>query len=88
MKTRSQFEYLWNKYPRKIGKNEALYYYDKAIKNGELFDIIGGGLENYINYIEEKNTQDLFIKNGSTWFKGECWNDEYPTNRFDFNDVF
>lgn len=27
-----QFEFLWNKYPKKVGKKEALYYYNQAIK--------------------------------------------------------
>ena len=88
LETKRQFEFLWDKYPKKIGKSAALYYYNKAIKNGESFDAISEGLDNYIKYIEENGTQDLFIKNASTWFKSECWNDEYETNNYYFNDVF
>ena len=66
LETKRQFEFLWDKYPKKIGKGVALYYYNKAIKNGESFDVIGEGLDNYIKYIEENGTQDIFIKNAST----------------------
>lgn len=76
------------KYSKKNGKSVALYYYNKTIKNGESFNVIGEELDNYIKYIEEKGTQDIFIKNASTWFKSECWNDEYETNNYYFNDVF
>lgn len=33
-KTINQFELLWNKYPKKVGKKETLYCYNQAIKNG------------------------------------------------------
>jgi len=87
-KTVNQFELLWNKYPKKIGKKEALYCYNQAIKKGESFDIIEQGLDNYVEYLESKDTPDILIKNGSNWFKGECWNDEYETNNHYFDDIF
>ena len=87
-KTVNQFELLWNKYPKKIGKKEALYCYNQAIKKGESFDIIEQGLDNYVEYLESKDTPDILIKNGSNWFKGECWNDEYETNTHYFDDIF
>lgn len=34
----NQFELLWNKYPKRVGKKEALYYYNEAIKKGECLD--------------------------------------------------
>lgn len=83
--SKRQFDFLWDKYPKKIGKKEALYYYNEAIKNGESFDIIGQGLDNYIEYLKDNNTPDILIKNGSNWFKGSCWNDEYETNNYDFD---
>lgn len=87
-KIKNQFESLWSKYPKKVGKAEALHYYDTAIKNGESFDIIDQGIDNYNEYINYNMTQDIFIKNGSTWFKNGCWNDNYEINRFDYNDIF
>lgn len=76
----NQFELLWDKYPKRTGKKEALYYYNQAIKNGESFDTIEQGLDNYIEHLKIDDTPDIHIKNGSNWFKGECWNDEYEVN--------
>ena len=33
-KIMNKFELLWNKYPKKVGKKEALNYYNEAIKMG------------------------------------------------------
>lgn len=84
----NQFELLWNKYPKKVGKKEALYYYNQAIKKGESFDIIEQGLDNYIENLNNEGTPDIHIKYGSNWFKNECWNDEYETNNHYFDDIF
>lgn len=84
----NQFELLWNKYPKKVGKKEALYYYNQAIKKGESFDIIEQGVDNYIEYLNNEETPDIHIKYGSNWFKNECWNDEYETNNHYFDDIF
>ena len=77
---------LWKKYPKRVGKKEALYYYNEAIKKGETFDIINQGLDNYIEYLKSEDIPDIIIKNGSNWFKSECWNDEYEVyyNNIDF----
>ena len=66
----NQFELLWKKYPKRVGKKEALYYYNEAIKKGETFDVIKRGLDNYIEYLKNEATPDIIIKNGSNWFKG------------------
>lgn len=84
----NQFELLWNKYPKRVGKKEALYYYNQAIKKGESFNIIEQGLDNYIDYLNNEGTPDIHIKYGSNWFKNECWNDEYETNNHYFDDIF
>lgn len=82
----NQFELLWKKYPKRVGKKEALYYYNEAIKKGETFDVIKRELDNYIEYLKNEAPPDIIIKNGSNWFKGECWNDEYEVyyNNIDF----
>lgn len=82
----NQFELLWKKYPKRVGKKEALYYYNEAIKKGETFDVIKRGLDNYTEYLKNEATPDIIIKKGSNWFKGECWNDEYEVyyNNIDF----
>lgn len=81
---KKQFDVLWNKYPRKVGKAEALKYYNEAIEDGHSFDIINQGLDKYIRYIEINGTEKEFIKKGSSWFNGYCWEDEYYDDIFNF----
>lgn len=77
--TENDFETLWKMYPRKIGKPQALKAYQKAVKNGVTFETVKAGLEAYCRHIEANKTEAAYIKHGSTWFNGECWNDEYNT---------
>ncbi len=77
--TETDFETLWKMYPRKIGKPKALKAYQRAIKNGVTFETVKAGLEAYCKHIEANKTEAAYIKHGSTWFNGECWNDEYNT---------
>lgn len=72
-----EFEILWKMYPRKLGKPKALKAYQKARKNGTTFEDVKKGIENYKKQIEAQKTAVEYIKHGSTWFNGECWNDEY-----------
>lgn len=73
----ADFENLWKIYPRKIGKKKALDAYARAVKKGVSFETIKQGIENYCKHIESKKIETAYIKHGSTWFNGECWNDEY-----------
>lgn len=73
----AEFETLWKLYPRKIGKPKALKAYQKARKNGATFEQVKAGIEAYCRQIEALKTESEYIKHGSTWFNGECWNDEY-----------
>lgn len=72
-----EFEWLWSQYPRKEGKKAALASYQRAKKKGVIFDDVRAGLLNYLDYIKAKKIEHQFIKQGSTWFNGEHWNDEY-----------
>lgn len=72
-----EFEWLWSKYPRKEGKKAAFASYQRAKKKGIHFDDVKAGLLNYLDYIKAKKIEHQFIKQGSTWFNGEHWNDEY-----------
>src|SRR6476620_10403176 len=89
----SEFELLWAKYPRKIGKAKALQSYIKARKVKKYtFEQIEIGLNKYVEYIEHQETDEQFIQHGSTWFNQEKWLDDYictatkkkPSNVFDF----
>ena len=75
----TEFETLWKMYPRKIGKPKALKAYQRAVKKGVTFETVKAGLEAYCRHIEANKTETAYIKQGSTWFNGECWNDEYNT---------
>lgn len=72
-----EFETLWKMYPRKMGKANALKAYTKARKKADIFEAVKTGIENYNKQIATKGTDSEYIKHGSTWFKNECWNDEY-----------
>ncbi len=71
------FEKLWKLYPRKEGKKKAFEAYKRAIKNGTTNKEIQTGIVNYLTQIRVQRTNKQYIKQGSTWFTGECWNDEY-----------
>ena len=71
------FEKLWKLYPRKEGKKKAFEAYKRAIKKGTTNKDIQTGIVNYLTQIRVQRTSKQYIKQGSTWFNGECWNDEY-----------
>lgn len=71
------FNKLWKLYPRKEGKKKAFEAYKRAIKNGTTNKEIQTGIVNYLTQIRVQRTSKQYIKQGSTWFNGECWNDEY-----------
>ena len=75
----TEFETLWKMYPRKLGKPKALKSYIKARKNGTTYEQVEQGIKNYLAEIKAQETATEYIKHGSTWFNGECWNDEYNT---------
>lgn len=90
----ADFDSLWSLYPRKEGKKQALTAYKKAIKAGVSVETIRKGIEAYISYIQREKVKPQYIKMGSTWFNGECWNDDYGQhiigmyNDHDLDDVF
>lgn len=79
----NQFNELWRLYPKKQGKKQAQSAFERAIKNGTDFEEIKKGLEQYIDFIKENKVDNKYIKQGSTWFRNECWNDEYTVKKKD-----
>lgn len=77
----AEFETLWKMYPRKQGKTKALKAYQKAIKDGVSFETVEQGIKAYCEYIKKNKVKGEYIKHGSTWFNGYCWNDEYTTKK-------
>ena len=72
-----RFEKLWNLYPRKVGKQKARKYYERAVKNGTSDEVIKKGIENYNREIQVQGTQTNFIQHGATWFGNAGWENEY-----------
>lgn len=73
----AEFEALWKLYPRKLGKAKAEKAYKKARENGVTFAKVERGIKLYCAQIFALKTEEKFVKHGSTWFNGECWNDDY-----------
>lgn len=73
----TRFNNIWKIYPNKKGKPKALLAYKRAVKSGTTDEEIKTGLENYLEEIRVKNTQQNYIKHGSTWFNGKGWEDDY-----------
>lgn len=76
-----EFNTLWEAYPRKQGKSKAFTSYEKARKKGVEFQTVLDGVYSYLTYIRVNKTEDRFIKQGSTWFNQQCWNDDYSIKR-------
>jgi hypothetical protein len=64
------FEELWKKYPRRIGKKEALRHFRASVKTPEDLLKIEQALT---NYLQSTNVAKGFVQNGSTWFNN--WTD-------------
>ena len=72
-----EFEQVWERYPRKRGKDRAFKAYIKARKEGIPKEDIEQGLLNYIAYIKENQVGEQYIQHGSTWFTQRRWTDDY-----------
>lgn len=75
-KLAEEFEKIWADYPRKEGKKDAQRHYSAARKRGVEYDIIRAGVIAYRDHCVAEKTELRFIKQGSTYFSGEHWNDE------------
>ena len=74
----NEFNELWELYPKKQGKKKALDKYIQCIKNNITnYEIVKEGIINYNRHIEKNKVSNQYIKQGSTWFNQECWNDQY-----------
>ena len=74
----SDFEKLWKLYPKKIGKKPALAAYKRVMsrkKNPATNRQIQDGIVAYRQLINSKGTEKRFVKDGSTFFNQEAWND-------------
>ena len=73
----ADFERLWELYPKKEGKKEALAAFQRSIKNGTTVETIENGINAYNKHIKVCCIERQYIKKGSTYFRQEAWNDVY-----------
>ena len=73
----NEFEDLWQQYPRKQGKAKALEAYKRARKAGVDKTTVLDGISRYNAQITANKTKAKYIMQGSTWFNGKRWEDEY-----------
>jgi len=72
-----EFEILWEKYPKKLGKKESKIHFRATVKNQDDVNRIKQALYNYCHHASDKEPK--FIMNGSTWFNNwEDWVDYEP----------
>lgn len=77
----NEFERLWQEYPKKQGKENALKAYIKERSKRDYGSFneytVLDGIKRYKRYIEANKIEPQFIKQGSTWFNQHCWEDDY-----------
>lgn len=78
---KERFEYLWNLYPNKKGKKQALAAFQRALKKGTTIDQIRDGIKAYVRYINESKIDSKYVKQGSTFFQQEAWNDDWTPQK-------
>ena len=62
------------------GREKASKAYIKARKQGIHMSIIVDAIAEYkkhVEYRQQTDFPDLKFKNGDTWFRNHCWNDDY-----------
>lgn len=67
------FEALYQKYPRKIGKKKGIEFLNRYVKNTEQYENISKAIENYAAHCKIQKTESQFIKHFSTFLN--CWED-------------
>lgn len=72
-----EFERIWEDYPRKQGHKEALAAFERSVKHGASIEDIHKGVLRYKEHIEKCRIEKQYIKQGSTYFKQEAWQDVY-----------
>lgn len=72
----AEFERLWELYPRKQGKKDALKKYLKVREDGTTYEEVEQGIRAYAEYIVANHKED-YTKMGSTFFSQEAWGDDW-----------
>lgn len=74
-----EFEKLWNLYPKKQGKRDALKAYEKARKEGVTYEEVEKGIKAYAEFVKDKDPQ--YTKMGSSFFNQRAWQDDWSINQ-------
>lgn len=72
------FEEIWKKYPKPIGKKQALRHFQSSVKSQKDIEDMLAAL---INYLKSDTVIKGFIQNGATWFNN--WRDWIEVKKFD-----
>lgn len=67
------FDFVWNQYPNRIGRKQALRHFEASVKTDDDYTDIKRALE---NYKKSDKVARGFVQNGSTWFNN--WQDWIP----------
>jgi len=68
--TKQPFEDVWEKYPKKDGREAAERYFNHSVKTEKDFKDFNTAMN---NYLESDTVKRGFVKNGSTFFNN--WRD-------------
>ena len=77
----SEFEEVWDLYPKKHGKQDAKRHYINARKDGVTREEIESGIEAYKAYINATGTEDRYIKAGSSFFCQRAWENDWTVSK-------
>lgn len=77
------FESLYEKYPRKLGKAKGLDKLRKIIKTDDDYNKVKIGIENYATYMKNCNAEDKYIKHFSSFINQSSWEDFQEIPRTD-----
>lgn len=72
-----EFNQVWDLYPKKQGKKPAQAAFYRARRNGTPLESIISGIKSYLDYIATKKISQEYVKQGSTFFNQEAWNDDW-----------
>jgi uncharacterized protein YdaU (DUF1376 family) len=71
------FESFWSKYPRKIGKADAVKALAVVLKSSPIEEVLSA-VDGYVKDISRLNTEPQYIKHPATFLKSERWRDYLP----------
>lgn len=74
------FHTWWERYPRKLGKQDAVKAYAAALKTATVDDL-SKALDAYLVEIKRLSTEEKFIKHPATFLRADRWRDylDMPT---------